>query len=157
MLPNVFVEIFSKLTDPRVERTKKHLFLDVIGLALFAVLAGAQAYTEIEDFSRHHVDWLKKYFVLVNGIPSHDTFSRVFSMIDPTAFQECFFTWIKQLLEFLPENVIAIDGKSMRATRQTRQELKALHVVSAWSCANGLSLGQIKVDDKSNEIMAVPE
>jgi len=77
MLPNVFVEIFSKLTDPRVERNKKNLFLDVIGLALFAVLAGAQAYTEIEDFSRHHSDWLKQYFVLENGIPSHHTFSRV--------------------------------------------------------------------------------
>ena len=150
MQSNVFIEAFSPLTDPRVERTKKHLFLDVIGLALFAVLAGAQGYTEIEDFCCHHYEWLKKYFILESGIPSHDTFSRVFCMVDPTAFQECFFTWIKQLLELFPEEVIAIDGKSIRATRQTRQGLKALHVVSAWSCANGLSLGQIKVDEKSN-------
>lgn len=154
---NVFIEIFSKLSDSRVERTKKHCFLDILGLALFAVLAGAQAYTEIEDFCRHHRDWLKSYFILPHGIPSHDTFARVFSMIDPEAFQECFFIWVKSLIEFFPEDVIPIDGKSIRATRDTRKGFKALHVVSAWSCANGLSLGQIKVDEKSNEIVAVPE
>lgn len=81
MLSGVFVEIFSRLKDPRIERTKKHLFLDVIGLALFAVLAGAQCYTEIEDFCRHHQDWLKNYFELPSGIPCHDTFSRIFSAI----------------------------------------------------------------------------
>lgn len=157
MQADIFVEIFSQLSDKRVERTKKHCFLDILGLALFAVLAGAQAYTEIEDFCRLHRTWLKSYFILPNGIPSHDTFARVFSMIDPEAFQACFFAWIQKLLELFPEDVIPIDGKSMRATRDTRKGFKALHVVSAWSCANGLSLGQIKVDEKSNEIVAVPE
>jgi predicted transposase YbfD/YdcC len=157
MLQGVFVEIFSKLEDPRVDRTKKHVFLDIIGLALFAVLAGAQSYTEIEDFCRHHKDWLKQYFVLPNGIPSHDTFSRVFSAIDAASFQESFFIWLKEIIKIFPENVIAIDGKSIRASRRTRQGFKALHVVNAWSCANGISLGQMIVDDKTNEITVIPD
>jgi len=157
MLASVFVEIFSKIKDPRINRTKKHLFLEIIGLALFAVLAGAECYTEIEDFCHHHKDWLKNYFTLPNGIPSHDTFSRVFSAINTTAFQESFFSWLKAIIKMLPESVIAIDGKSIRASKRTRQGLKALHIVNAWSCANGISLGQIKVDDKTNEITAIPD
>jgi predicted transposase YbfD/YdcC len=157
MLQGTFVEIFAPLKDPRVNRTKKHLFLDIIGLSLFAVLAGAQCYTEIEDFCRHHKAWLKNYFLLPNGIPSHDTFSRVFSAINPNAFQECFFTWIKSIIELLPENVIAIDGKSIRASKRVREGLKALHIVNAWSCANGISLGQMKVDEKTNEITVIPD
>ena len=94
VLTKVFVEIFSKLKDPRVERTKKHLFLDIIGLALFAVLAGPQCYTKIEDFCRHHEDWLKNYFELPNGIPCHDTFSRLFSAIPAQSFQGSFFPWL---------------------------------------------------------------
>jgi predicted transposase YbfD/YdcC len=157
MLSGIFIETFSPLKDPRINRTKKHLLLDIVGLSLFAVLAGAQAYTEIEDFCRHHKEWLKNYFQLPNGIPSHDTFSRVFSAINPTVFQECFFTWLKSVIKLFPENVIAIDGKSIRASKRVRQGLKALHIVNAWSCANGISLGQIKVDDKTNEITAIPD
>ena len=156
MLKGVFVQIFSNLSDPRVDRTKKHLFLDVIGLSLFAVLAGSQSYTEIEDFCCHHHEWLKKYFQLPFGVPSHDTFSRVFSAINPEDFQECFFLWVKEVISIVPENVIALDGKSIKASKRTQQNLKALHIVSAWSCANGMSLGQVKVDDKSNEIKAIP-
>jgi predicted transposase YbfD/YdcC len=157
MLEGVFVEVFSKLKDPRVSRTKRHAFLDIIGLSLFAVLAGAQCYTEIEDFCRHHKEWLKNYFELAGGIPSHDTFSRVFSAIHTTAFQESFFNWLKAVIKLFPENVIAIDGKSIRASKRVRKGLKALHIVNAWSCANGISLGQIIVDDKTNEITAIPE
>ncbi|SRR5579883_1051118 len=157
MLQGIFVEIFGSLKDPRVNRTKKHLFLDVVGLALFAVLAGAQCYTEIEDFCRHHKTWLKDYFALPNGIPSHETFSRVFSAISPKAFQECFDTWLKSIIDLLPENVIAIDGKSIRASKRVGQGLKALHVVNTWSCANGISLGQMIVDDKTNEITVIPD
>lgn len=157
MQAGVFIEIFSNLKDPRVNRTKKHLFLDIIGLGLFAVLAGAQCYTEIEDFCRHHKAWLRNYFALPNGIPSHDTFSRVFSAINPSAFQESFFTWLKTVINVFPEKVIAIDGKSIRASKRVRQGLKALHVVNAWSCANGISLGQMIVDDKTNEITVIPD
>jgi len=157
MLKGVFVEIFSQLKDPRIHRTRKHAFLDIIGLALFAVLAGAQCYTEIEDFCRHHKDWLKKYFELPHGIPSHDTFSRVFGAINSTAFQESFFSWLKAVIKIFPENVIAIDGKSIRASKRVRHGLKALPIVNAWSCANGISLGQMIVDDKTNEITVIPD
>ena len=157
MLEGMFVEIFARLKDPRINRTKRHLFLDIIGLGLFAVLAGAQCYTEIEDFCRHHKKWLKNYFELPNGIPSHDTFSRVFSAINPTAFQESFFTWLKTVIKLFPENVIAIDGKSIRASKRVRHGLKALHIVNAWSCANGISLGQMIVDGKTNEITVIPD
>ena len=155
MLKGIFVEIFSKLKDPRVERTKKHLFLEVIGLALFATLAGAQCFTEIEDFCKHHRQWLKNYFQLPSGIPSHDTFSRIFSAMDPATFQACFAQWIRSVIELFPENVVPIDGKSIRASR--RANLKALHIVSAFSCANGISLGQMLVDKKTNEITVIPE
>lgn len=155
-MKGLFVEIFSQIPDLRINRTRKHLFLDIIGLALFAVLAGAQSYTEIEDFCCHHIDWLKTYFILPNGIPSHDTFSRVFSAINPVSFQESFLSWLKAIVELFPEQVIAIDGKSIRASRRVRGDLKALHIVSAWSCANGLSLGQLRVNDKTNEITAIP-
>lgn len=157
MLQGVFVEVFSKLKDPRVERTKKHLFLEVIGLALFATLAGAQCFTEMEDFCKHHRQWLKNYFQLPYGVPSHDTFRRVFSAIDSAAFQACFFEWIKSVIEIFPENVIPIDGKSIRASRRDKSNLKALHIVSAFSCANGISLGQMIVDKKTNEITVIPE
>lgn len=157
MLQGVFVEVFSKLEDPRVERTKKHLFLDVIGLALFATLAGAQCFTEMEDFSKLHIEFLKNYFQLPYDIPSHDTFCRVFSAINPAAFQTCFVEWIKSVIEIFPENVIPIDGKSIRASRRAKADLKALHIVSAFSCANGISLGQMIVDKKTNEITVIPE
>lgn len=157
MLQGVFVEIFSKLKDPRVERTKKHLFLDVIGLALFATLAGAQCFTEMEDFCKLHVGFLKQYFQLPYGIPSHDTFCRVFSALNAAKFQVCFVEWIKSVIEIFPENVIPIDGKSIKASRRDKYNLKALHIVSAFSCANGISLGQMIVDKKTNEITVIPE
>lgn len=157
MLSTIFVESFSELEDPRVERCKKHLLLDIIGLALLAVLAGAQGWTEIADFCEHHIDWLKCYFQLPNGIPSHDTFSRVFSILDVQRFQSSFLKWVRSILHLLPEEVIAIDGKSLCASRCAQKGLKALHIVSAWSCANGISLGQLAVDQKTNEIQAIPE
>lgn len=157
MLQGVFVEIFSQLKDPRVERTKKHLFLDIIGLALFSTLAGAQCFTEMEQFCKLHRDWLRNYFQLPNGIPTHDTFLRVFSALNASEFQTCFLAWVKSILELFPENVIPIDGKSIRASRRDKDHLKALHIVSAFSCVNGISLGQLIVDKKTNEIKVIPE
>ena len=104
-----------------------------------------------------HRDWLKNYFQLPNGIPTHDTFLRVFSAVNASEFQQCFFEWIKTLIELLPENVIPIDGKSIRASRRDKGNLRALHIVSAFSCANGISLGQMIVDKKTNEITVIPD
>jgi len=154
---NVFIESFNSLEDPRVERTKKHLLLDIIALSLLAPMSGAQCYTEIELFGDIHNDWLKQYLELPNGIPSHDTISRVMSTINPKQFNECFMNWISQIKELLSENVIAIDGKTICGSHQRSKEIRALHIVNAYSCANGLTLGQVKVDSKSNEITAIPE
>ena len=154
---NIFIECFSEIEDPRVERTKKHLLLDVIGIALFATIAGAQSFDEIEDFADLHEEWLSQYFILPNGIPSEDTFYRVISRLSPKPFEKAFLNWISAIRKLLPENIIPIDGKTIRGSHRRNSKLKALHIVSAWSCANQMSLGQIKVDDKSNEITAIPE
>lgn len=156
MFQGIFVEIFSKIDDPRVDRTKKHPLIEVIGLAICAVIAGAQAWTEIEDFCLLHQDWLKNYFTLPSGIPSHDTFSRVFSALDPGLFQEHFLSWLSEIKTLLPEGVIAIDGKTLRGSHQRKKELKGLHIVNAWSCENQMTLGQLKVDSKTNEITVIP-
>ena len=156
-MDNIFIETFSSLEDPRVERTKKHLLLDIVALSLLATMSGAQCYTEIELFGEIHTDWLKQYLLLPNGIPSHDTISRVMSVINPKQFNECFMNWISQIKSLLSEDVIAIDGKTLCGSHQRSKDIKALHIVNAYSCVNGLTLGQVKVDSKSNEITAIPE
>ena len=157
MLDRLFLEIFSKVEDPRMERTKKHLLIDIIGISLCAVIAGALNFVEIADFGRLHKGWFKQYFDLPNGIPSHDTFGRVFSLLNPKAFEKSFQEWLCLLGSRLAETVIAVDGKTLRGSSRSSKGLKGLHIVSAWSCANGISLGQLKVDDKSNEIKAIPK
>lgn len=157
MLSNVFIESFSKLEDPRVERSKKHLLLDVVCLTLMATMSGAQCYTEIELFGEIHENLLRNYLELPNGIPSHDTISRVMSSIIPEQFNSCFMNWISQIKDMLPENVIAIDGKTLCGSHQRSRNQKGHHLLNAYSCANGLTIGQIKVASKSNEITAIPE
>jgi predicted transposase YbfD/YdcC len=154
---NIFIECFGSLEDPRINRTKKHLLIDIIGLTLFAIMAGAQTFDEIELFGNLHEEWLKKYLQLPNGIPSHDTINRVLSLLEPKVLEKSFIDWHTQLKGYVQDNVIAIDGKTMKASHQTSKGLKALHVLSAYSCANGLSLGQMKVDGKTNEITVIPE
>jgi predicted transposase YbfD/YdcC len=152
-----FTTSFGKLEDPRVERTKKHRLLDIIAIAILGVMAGSQSFEEMEDFGIIHEAWLKQYLALENGIPSHDTLNRVFQSLCPEAFQAAFLDWVNSLRKLLPEGVVAIDGKTLCGSHDRIKGLKGLHVVSAWSCVNGLSLGQMKVADKSNEITAVPE
>lgn len=154
---NIFIQCFDNLVDPRVERTKKHLLLDIIALAICGVLSGAETWEEIEDFANEHKDWFMRFLLLPNGIPSEDTFSRVFAALDPQAFQSCCMSWLKHLTNLIDENVIAIDGKSLRGSKRVNACQKALHVVNAWSCVNKVCLGQLKIADKSNEITAVPE
>lgn len=152
-----FEENFGALKDPRIDRTKKHALLDIMALGILGVMAGAQGYEEIEDFGKAHESWLKQYLKLENGIPSHDTISRLFERLNHQAFQKAFLGWVGCLKELFKETIIPIDGKTLRGSHQASKDLRALHVISAWSCANGLSLGQLKVDGKTNEITAIPE
>lgn len=152
-----FQEIFGIIEDPRVDRTKLHQLLDIIALSIMGIMAGAQNFEEIEDFGSMHEGWLRKYLELKNGIPSHDTINRVFQIINPQEFHTAFLEWLKRIKPLLPETIIPIDGKTLSGSHQRSKGLKGLHVVSAWSCANGISLGHLKVEDKSNEITALPE
>ena len=154
---SIFIECFGDMKDERVERTKKHLLLDIIALVLFAIMAGATTFDEIELFGEVHIDWLKQYLQLPNGIPSHDTIRRVLGFLDHKMLIDNFMTWIGKIKNLFKETVVPIDGKTMRGSHRKSKGLKALHVLSAYSCANGLSLGQLKVDGKTNEITQIPE
>jgi predicted transposase YbfD/YdcC len=154
---NIFIETFGQIEDPRIERTKKHLLIDIVALTLFAIMSGAQTFDEIELFGKLHEKWLKQYLQLPNGIPSHDTINRLLSTLDPQVLQTAFVDWISKVKGYVNKNVIAIDGKTMKGSHQSSKGLKALHILSAYSCANGLSLGQLKVDGKTNEITVIPQ
>jgi predicted transposase YbfD/YdcC len=146
---------FRKLKDPRLDRRKLHLLLDIVVIAICGVICGADDWQQVETFGRNRLDWLKRFLRLPNGIPSHDTFERVFDRLDPQAFQACFRAWMHALHEALGLSQIAIDGKTLCGS--ARGNLKGLHLVSAWATANGVSLGQVAVDAKSNEIPAIPQ
>jgi predicted transposase YbfD/YdcC len=146
---------FRKLRDPRRLRRKKHLLLDIIVIAICGVICGCNDWQQIQTFARSRKDWLKRFLRLPEGIPAHDTFERVFDRLDPQAFQACFREWMQVLHEALGIGQIAIDGKTLRGSGSNG--LKALHLVSAWATANSLSLGQVAVDEKSNEITAIPK
>src|SRR5262245_18160472 len=147
-------KFFCTLQDPRRAHRRLHLLQDIIVLAICAVIAGAQDWQEIETFGRKRRDWLKGFLKLPNGIPSHDTFERVFDRLQPQAFQACFRTWVQAVQETLRIKHIAIDGKTLRGSGTAK--LGPLHLVSAWATAQRLSLGQVAVDEKSNEITAIP-
>lgn len=154
---NVFIECFGAVKDPRLMRTKKHLLIDIIALTLFAIMSGAKTFDEIEEFGKGHEKWLKKYLQLPNGIPSHDTINRTLRVLDPQSLQKSFVDWICKVKGYVKENVIAIDGKTMNKSHRRSKGHRALHMLSAYSCANGLSLGQLKVDGKTNEITVIPK
>ena len=145
---------FRKLKDPRRTHRRLHLLQDIIVIALCAVIAGAQDWQEIETFGRKRRGWLQGFLELPNGIPAHDTFERVFDRLQPQAFQTCFRAWVQALQEALSIKHVAIDGKTLRGSGTAK--LGPLHLVSAWATAQRLSLGQVAVDSKSNEITAIP-
>jgi predicted transposase YbfD/YdcC len=151
------VDHFASLPDPRVERTRQHDLIEIIVIAICAVIGNADTWEEVEAYGRAKVDFLKRFLKLANGIPSHDTFNRVFARLDPRAFQDCFLSWIRALAEATDLKLIAIDGKTLRHSFDRASCKSALHLVSAWACANHLTLGQVAVDDKSNEITAIPK
>ena len=148
---------FGVLSDPRVARTKKHLLSDILFIAICTVACDGEGFTDMEVFGRAKEEWLRKYLELPGGIPSHDTFGRVFSIIDPEAFTECFVNWTQAIHVATAGEVVALDGKTVRHSFDTATGKSALHLVSAWASENGLALGQVKVDDKSNEITAIPK
>jgi predicted transposase YbfD/YdcC len=146
---------FRKLKDPRINRRKLHLLLDILVIALCAVLCGATDWQQIETFGQQREEWLRRFLKLPNGIPSHDTFERVFDRIDPQEFHRCFQDWVAAIAESLKIKHIAIDGKTMRGSGSSK--LGALHLVSAWATEHHLCLGQVATAEKSNEITAIPE
>lgn len=148
---------FNDLADPRIDRTKHHQLLDIIAIAICGVICGADNWVDLELFGRSKEAWLKRFLSLPNGIPSHDTFGRVFARLDPGKFAQCFTSWVKAVNQLTQGQVIAIDGKTLRRSHDRANGKGAIHLVSAWASANHLVLGQLKVADKSNEITAIPE
>jgi predicted transposase YbfD/YdcC len=147
---------FRRLRDPRRQHLKRHLLIDVIVIAICGVICGANDWQQVATFARKRRAWLETFLELPNGIPSHDTLERVFDRLDPQAFQACFRQWVEALTDTLGVKHIAIDGKTLRHSGNALKGWKPLHIVSAWATACQLSLGQVAVDEKSNEITAIP-
>lgn len=148
---------FSQVEDPRVERTRDHELLDIIVIAVSAVICGADDWVEIANWGQEKLEWLRQFMPLENGIPSHDTFGRVFGQINAEQFQAAFLSWVQSVFVVSEGQVVAIDGKQLRQSYDQRLGKAAIYMVSAWSSTNHLIVGQRKVDDKSNEITAIPE
>ena len=148
---------FANIEDPRIDRTKLHKLLDILVIAICAVICGADDWEEVKLFGEAKEAWFKTFLELPNGIPSHDTFWRVFAKLDPQQFQQSFVSWISSVSEVTQGQVIAIDGKTLRRSDDKALGRGAIDMVSAWAAANHLVLGQVKVADKSNEITAIPE
>lgn len=147
---------FADLADPRDERGKDHLLIDIITITICAVICGAESWVDIELYGQSKQAWFSTFLKLPHGIPSHDTFARVFARLDPEAMQQCFLGWIRAISALSAGEVIAIDGKKVRHSYDTVNGKGAIHMVSAWASENRLVLGQQKVNEKSNEITAIP-
>jgi predicted transposase YbfD/YdcC len=150
-------EHFSQLTDPRIERQKLHKLLDIIVIAICAVICGAEGWVDIEMFGNKKLVWLRQFLELPNGIPSHDTFGRVFGLLNAEQFQACFMAWVKAVQQVTRGQVVAVDGKELRGSLDNYLCKGAIYMVNAWASDNQIALGQRKVDAKSNEITAIPE
>lgn len=149
------LQYFAELSDPRVEGRREHLLEEILLMTIAAVLSGADSWNEIEDYGHAKQEWLASFLSLPSGIPSHDTFNRVFSLLDPAELESCFLGWVSSIAKLTAGEVVAIDGKSLRGTRGGNKTL--VHMVSAWANANNLVLGQQRVEEKSNEITAIPK
>lgn len=156
-MKSTLIEHFSILPDPRRinHRALRHSLTDVVIIAILATVSGADTWVDIESFGKEKEKWLKQFLKLENGIPSHDTFARIFSILKPDEFQSCFQLWVQSTVIKTKGEVIALDGKSVR--RAYKKGERPLHIVSAFATANGVTLGQIPVDKKTNEITAIPE
>lgn len=150
-------QAFSTITDPRRNHTKHYELIDILMIALCCLLCGGTSFTHMEQFGLAKLDWLRTFLELPNGIPSHDSFRRVFALIDPAQFASAFLSWTQNLRTAVGAEIVALDGKTLRRSFDRRKGRGPIHLVSAWAGANRLVLGQLKTADKSNEITAVPE
>ncbi|NOQ45436.1 MAG: ISAs1 family transposase [Desulfobulbaceae bacterium] len=148
---------FSNITDPRIKNKIDHKLIDIMVIAICAVICGADAWKDIELFGKAKHEWLSKFLELPNGIPSHDTFGRVFSLIAPKEFQGNFINWVQSAAEVSGGRIIPIDGKTLRRSYDSASNKAAIHMVSAWASKSQIVLGQVKTNEKSNEITAIPE
>jgi predicted transposase YbfD/YdcC len=148
---------FEGLPDPRTGNARQHIFLEIIIIAICAVICGADGWSDVELFGRNKKEWLKTFLELPKGIPSHDTFGRVFAKIKPDEFQKRFIEWVQAIEKLTSGQVIAVDGKQLRGSHDQEAGKEAIYMVSAWATQNQLVLGQAKVAEKSNEIKAIPE
>ena len=151
------VEHFGNLEDPRRDQGKRHQLLDIIAMTVCAVVGGAEGWSDVELFVKCKYEWFQGFLDLPNGVPCSDTFARVFTRIDPEQFQDCFMDWVSSISRLTQGQVIAVDGKTLRRSHDRNSGKAAIHLVSAWATENSLVLGQTKVDEKSNEITAIPE
>ena len=152
--PRNLIDCLQEMVDPRVDRTRDHKLIDIMIIGVCCMICGGEGFNDMETFGKAQCHWLKRFLELPSGIPSHDTFNRVFSAIDPKQFMDCFIRWTESLRCLWGGDVVAIDGKALRRSRNKDGGIP--YVVSAWASRNGLTLAQIKVDEKSNEITAIP-
>jgi predicted transposase YbfD/YdcC len=152
------IDHFAALPDPRIHIKKnEHKLIDIITIAVCAIIRGADNWNEVAQYGVAKRDWSATFLELPNGVPSHDTFNRIFFLINPEKFQRCFSGWIRAAAEITKGQVVAIDGKTLRGSYDTKSGKAAIHMVSARASASRLVLGQVKTEEKSNEIAAIPE
>ena len=155
--PSSFQEHFASLTDPRSPHApnQRHALIDILVISVCAVICGAEGWEDIEEYGKAQAEWFAEALELSNGIPCHDTFRRVLSRLDPDELTRCFISWTAALSDLSGGDIVSIDGKTLRRSFDRASSKAAIHMVSAWANCNRLVLGQVKVDDKSNEITAV--
>jgi len=148
---------FADLEDPRHAINQRHPLINLIVIAVCAVICGADSFTEMEEFGKQRKSWLRQFLDLSNGIPSHDTFNQFFARLNSEAFERCLLSWLQSLHELSEGQILAVDGKTLRGSYDRQDNKAAIHMVSVWATANRLSLASRVVDEKSNEITAIPE
>ena len=155
-IQNNLLGYVEEIEDPRVQRTQKHILKEILAIAILAVIAGSQGWEDMENYGIAKQEWLSKFLELPHGIPSDDTFRRVFERIDPESLQKCLEKWVNSIMNSIQGEIIPIDGKTLRGSYDRNKGQSALHTVTAWASQQRLVLGQVKVEDHSNEITAIP-
>lgn len=150
-------QFFSDLDDPRAKRNQRHQMVDILSIAICAIICGAEYWTEVEEFGVEAEEWLQTFLELPHGIPSHDTFNDFFRLLNPLKFEAAFIDWTKHIAKLTQGEVVSIDGKTLRGSHDQSNGRRAIHMVSAYATTNQLILGQLKTAEKSNEITAIPE